>query len=181
MDKTETLIGKYVPDFELPGVDGSVHHLARYLADFRAVGVIFICNHCPYVQLYLDRLKQIQADFQPQGLTLIGINANDATQYPEDGFEPMKAFAIAHQLNFPYLRDVTQEVAQGFGAQKTPEAFLLDQAGILRYSGGIDDHPQDATAVQTSYFRDAIVQVLQGETVTLASTEAVGCSLKWQA
>ncbi|HEY9751085.1 MAG TPA: redoxin domain-containing protein, partial [Allocoleopsis sp.] len=75
METVGTTIGSYAPDFELPGIDNAVHHLARYLERSKAVGVVFMCNHCPYVRLYLDRLKQIQATFQGQKFTLIGINA----------------------------------------------------------------------------------------------------------
>ncbi|MBD2058900.1 thioredoxin family protein [Oculatella sp. FACHB-28] len=180
MEKTGTPIGSYAPDFELPGIDGMVHHLARYLEKAPAVGVIFMCNHCPYVQLYLSRLKQIQTDFQSQGFTLIGINANDDKRYPDDSFENMKQFAAAQQLNFPYLRDITQDVAKTFGAEKTPEAFLIDRSGILRYSGLIDDSPQDPDAVRVSYLRDAIAQLLAHGSVTVPSTNSVGCSVKWR-
>ncbi len=180
MEAMGTAIGGYAPDFELPGVDGSVHHLARYLKKFRAVGVVFMCNHCPYVKLYLNRLKQLQTEFEPQGFTLIGINPNDATQFPEDGFEQMKTFATSQQLNFPYLRDETQDVANSFGARKTPHVFLLNQAGVLCYSGQIDDHPDQPEAVQTASFRDAIAQVLSSAPVTPSSTEPIGCSIKWR-
>jgi len=181
MEKTGTTIGSYAPDFELPGTDGAVHHLARYLEKFRAVGVVFMCNHCPYVRLYLDRLKQLQVEFQAQGFTLIGINPNDAEQYPEDSFENMQLFTTEQQLNFPYLRDVTQDVARSFRSEKTPEVFLLDQSGIVRYRGRIDDNPQDASAVKSRDFQSAIAQVLRGEAVAQPATEAVGCSLKWRA
>jgi peroxiredoxin len=180
MEKIGTAIGTYAPDFELPGIDGSVHHLARYLEQFRAVGVIFMCNHCPYVRLYLERMKQIQAEFQNQEFTLVGINANDDTRYPEDSFEKMKTFAAEHQLNFPYLRDVTQDVAQSFGAERTPEAFLLDQTGVLRYSGSIDDSAQDPAAVKVPYLHNAITQLLAGQPIAAASTSAIGCSVKWR-
>lgn len=180
MEAMGTAIGGYAPDFELPGVDGAVHHLARYLKKFRAVGVVFMCNHCPYVKLYLNRLKQLQAEFEPQGFTLIGINSNDATQFPEDGFEPMKVFASSQQLNFPYLRDETQDVANSFGALKTPHVFLLNQDGVLCYSGQIDDHPNQPEAVQVASFRDAIAQVLKGALVASSSTEPIGCSIKWR-
>lgn len=177
---TGTAIGSYAPDFELPATDGTVHHLARYLEQYRAVAVIFMCNHCPYVRLYLDRLKQIQTDFATQGMTLIGINANDDKQYPDDSYENMKEFAQTNGLNFPYLRDVTQDVAHSFGATRTPEVYLLDSAGILRYSGSIDDSAQDPQAVRSNYLRDAIAQLLQGEAIQAPSTSAVGCSVKWR-
>ncbi|HEY9621942.1 MAG TPA: thioredoxin family protein [Crinalium sp.] len=180
MEKTGTPIGSYAPDFELPGVDGSVHHLGKYLKQFRAVVVVFMCNHCPYVRMYLDRLKAIQVDFQEQGVTLIGINPNDDSRYPDDSFENMKAFSAEYQLNFPYVRDVSQDVARSFGADRTPEVFLLDQDGIVRYSGLIDDSAQDAGAAKELHLRKAIAEVLAGSSVTVSSTGAIGCSLKWR-
>lgn len=178
MEKTP--IGSYAPDFELPGTNDEVHHLARYLEKYRAIGVIFLCNCCPYVGLYVDRLKQIQVEFGDRDFTLIGINANDATQSPEDSFENMKTFAATHQLNFPYLRDPTQDVARSFGAKVTPQAFLLDREGVLRYSGSIDDNPEAPQSVVQSYLRNAIAQILSGETITPSHTQPVGCSLKWR-
>jgi peroxiredoxin len=180
METAGTTIGSYAPDFELPGTDNAVHHLARYLERSKSVGVVFMCNHCPYVRLYLDRLKKIQATFQAQKFTLIGINANDATQYPDDSFENMKHFAVEQQLNFPYLRDVTQDVARSFGVKTTPEVFLLDQAGIVRYHGRIDDNPEDASAVRSPNFQIAIARVLEGASVPVPATEPVGCSVKWR-
>ncbi|WP_416672728.1 thioredoxin family protein [Egbenema bharatensis] len=176
---TSAVIGHYAPDFELPGTDGSVHHLAKYLQTFRAIGVVIMGNHCPYVQSYLDRLKCIQTEFFHQGVTLIGINPNDDNQCPEDSFDAMKSFVIEHQLNFPYLRDVTQDVAQGFGAKWTPEVFLIDQAGLIRYGGAIDDSPQTPDAVTVRYLRDAIEQLLAGRG-EVGSTTAVGCPVKWR-
>jgi peroxiredoxin len=180
MEKTGTAIGGYAPDFELPGVDGQVHHLIRYLERYRAIGVVFMCNHCPYVRMYLDRLKQIQTEFQAQKFTLIGINPNDAEQYPDDSFENMKQFAAANGLNFPYLRDVTQDVAQSFGAEKTPHVFLLNQAGVLCYGGAVDDSPNDASQVTQRYLHAAIAQVLAGSAVGQTATPPVGCSVKWR-
>ncbi len=180
MEKTGTPVGSYAPDFELPGVDAQVHHLSRYLQQWKAVGVIFLCNQCSYISSYLDRLKQIQAQFQNKGFTLIGINANDAKQSPVDSFENMKKFALERQLNFPYLWDSTQDVAHGFGAQKTPEAFLIDNMGILRYNGQIDDNPEDPEAVQVPYLYNAIAALLAGEEISPKSTEVTGSPLKWR-
>jgi peroxiredoxin len=173
-------IGQYAPDFELPGIDGNVHHLARYLEQFQAVGVVIMCNHCPYVHKALDRLKQIQTDFQSQGFTLVGINANDEQQYPEDSFEKMKAFAQEKGLNFPYLRDVTQDVAQSFGAERTPEVFLINREGLICYNGAVDDNTQNAGGVEVHYLRDAIAQLLASQAIAQSSTSAIGCSVKWR-
>lgn len=170
----------YAPDFELPGTDSTVHHLSRYLVSFRAVVVVMLCNHCPQVRLYLDRLKQIQSEFQGQGLTLIGINASDDRQFPEDSLEKMKIFLSEHQLNFPYLRDVTQEVAQGFAAARTPEVFLIDRSGLIRYRGAIDDNPEDPGAVRAHYLHQAIVQLLSGVEVSPQVISASGSSVTWR-
>jgi peroxiredoxin len=179
-NQADSLLGNYAPDFELPGIDGQVHHLARYLEKHQAVGVLFMCNHCPYVRAYLERLKQIQADFQERGFTLIGINSNDATKFPEDSFDNMKTFAPQMGVNFPYLWDSNQDVAHAFAAQKTPEVFLLDGTGIVRYCGAIDDNTQQPDAVKNHYLRDAIASVLQGQTVTTTSAQALGCTVKWR-
>lgn len=180
MEKTGTPVGNYAPDFELPGIDKQVHHLSRYLETFRAVGVIFICNHCSYVRSYIERLRQLQSEFRFQDCTLIGINANDAQQEPKEGFEEMKLFAQQVSLNFPYLWDPTQDVARSFGAGKTPEAFLIDQAGTLCYSGQIDDNPMHPEAVEVPYFRNAIAALLNNQEIKPTSTEAIGCPIQWR-
>ncbi|GAP95330.1 thioredoxin family protein [Leptolyngbya sp. NIES-2104] len=174
------LIGKYAPDFEIPGADGAIHHLARYLERHRAIAVVFMCNHCPYVKLYLDRLKQLQTELQSQGMTLIGINPNDEKQFPEDSYEKMQSFVTEHQLNFLYLRDMNQDVAHSFNAEKTPHVFLLDQKGIVQYAGAIDDNAQDATAVKTPYLKNAIAALLNDDAIAPVSTAPVGCSIKWR-
>ncbi len=175
-----TSINDYAPDFELPGVDGSVHHLARYLEKYKAVAVIFMANQSASVIEYIERLKQLQQEYLPQGITLVGINANDATRSPEDSFEQMKTFAQTYQLNFPYIRDMNQDVAQSFGAMKTPEVFLLDQQGILRYRGQIDNHPQSPQAVTKTYLKTAINQLLAGQPITPAETETRGVPIQWR-
>ncbi|NJK38563.1 MAG: thioredoxin family protein [Oscillatoriales cyanobacterium RM2_1_1] len=175
-----TSINSYAPDFELPGVDGGVHHLARYLEKFQVVGVVFLSNQSAHVQLYIDRLKQIQQDYQGQGVILVGINPNDIAQSPEDNFEEMKIFAASHGLNFPYVRDVTQDVAASFGAELLPEAFLLDHQGVLRYRGQIDDSPETPESVSTPYLRLAITQLLQNQSIDPVTTIPVGDPICWR-
>lgn len=180
VEKTTTPIGSYAPDFELPGIDEQVHHLWRYLQRWRGIGVVFLCNDSPYVLSYIERLKQLQTHFEKQGFTLVGINANYANRYHEQSLKNMKDFALQSQLNFPYLWDATQDVAHSFGANKTPETFLVDQQGILRYHGAIDDNPENPKAVQVSYLEKAIASLLAGEEISLKSTEAIGSPLKWR-
>ena len=180
LETIDTPVGSYAPDFELPGIDGQVHHLRRYLEKFRAVGVISMCNHCPYVEWYLDRLKNIQAEFAPEGFTLIGMNGSDGNHSTRPSFENMKAFAQHHHLNFPYLWDSTQDVTRSFGATKTPMAFLIDTNGIVRYKGQIDDHPQDASAVGEDYLKTAIASLFLAQEIDIPQTEAIGTTLIWR-
>lgn len=175
-----TLINSYAPDFELPGVDDEVHHLAKYLQRFQAVIVIFMSNSCPYVESYLDRIKALQTDLQGVGVTLVGINANDPNQSPEDSFDNMKIFSQEQNLNFPYIRDVTQDVAHCFGTETTPEAFLLDKRGVLRYRGSLDDNPESPQAVTINYLANAVSQLLAGEAIAPETTPPIGSPIRWR-
>jgi peroxiredoxin len=175
-----TPIGGYAPDFELPGIDNEVHHLRRYLEKFRAVGVISMSNHCPYVNSYLDRLKSIQREFAKSRFTLIGMNGTSVHEHSGSSLENMKAFAQDHHLNFPYLWDSTQDVTRSFGASKTPMAFLIDSDGILRYRGQIDNHPQEPSAMGKDYLRNAIACLCKGQAINLPETTPAGTSLIWR-
>lgn len=173
-------IGKYAPDFEIPGTDGQVHHLGRYFERYRAVAVVFMANHCPQVGLYLDRLKALQAEFEPQGATIMGISANDPTSIPEDSFDAMKAFSQTKGFNFPYLWDSTQDVAESFGVGQTPEVFLIDSGSVLRYIGAIDDNPQNPAAVRSPYLRSALAAVLANQEPPVVFTKSVGSPIAWR-
>jgi len=172
-------IGDKAIPFTLPGVDDKTHSLSDY-ADKEAVVVIFSCNHCPYVRAWEDRMVQIQADYADKGVQLVAINANDATKYPDDSFPKMKERAREKGFNFPYLYDETQEVARAYGAERTPEVFLFDKDGILRYHGAIDDNYENPNAVRRHYLREALDAVLAGQTPPITETRPVGCTVKWR-
>lgn len=172
-------IGDKAPDFNLPGVDGKSYSLS----DFRSKKILviaFMCNHCPYVQAYIERLKSIQSDFEVKSVQIVGINANDEVNYPDDSFEKMVEFNKARKLNFPYLRDESQEIASAYGAQCTPECFVFDAERKLRYHGRIDDNYKDENAVQTYDLRNAINAVIHNQKVAIELTPAIGCSIKWR-
>lgn len=172
-------IGDHAPAFSLPGVDGQDHSLADH-ADKAAVAVIFSCNHCPYVLAWEDRMLRLQADYAPQGVQFLVINANNAQTHPQDSFEQMQVRAREKAFKFPYLHDESQAVAKAYGAQRTPEVFLFDGQGKLRYHGTIDDNYDDPNAVRKQYLKDALDAVLAGQTPMVESTPAVGCTIKWK-
>jgi peroxiredoxin len=171
-------IGAKAPDFSLPGVDGRTYSLASF-KDKPVLGVMFTCNHCPYVQAYEDRLIAIQRDCAARGVALVAINANDLTLHPDDDFPHMVERARAKAYNFPYLRDETQQSAEAYGALYTPEIFLFDTDRRLRYTGGIDDNWRDAAAVKRPLLRQAIEAILAGRPVDQPETYAMGCTIKW--
>lgn len=172
-------IGDKAIPFNLPGVDGRNHSLAEYSGK-NAVVVIFSCNHCPYVRAWEDRMVEIQADYESKGVQLVAINANDASKYPDDSFAKMKERAREKHFNFPYLRDESQAVAGAYAAERTPEVFLFDKAGTLRYHGVIDDNYDDPAAVKMKYLRDALDAVMKGSVPSMAETRPIGCTIKWK-
>ena len=172
-------IGDRAIPFNLPGVDGTKHSSQEYSGK-NAVVVIFSCNHCPYVQAWEDRMVQIQTDYASKGAQLVAINSNDASKYPEDSFVKMKERAREKRFNFPYLHDESQELARAYGAERTPEVFLFDKAGTLRYHGVIDDNYDDPASVRSKYLRDALDAVLSGKLPSTNETKPVGCTIKWK-
>ncbi|MGD1936575.1 MAG: thioredoxin family protein [Cyanophyceae cyanobacterium] len=173
-------IGQYAHDFEIPGVAGQVQHLATLLESHRAIAMVFMCNHCPFVRAYLSRIQALQEEFLPQRITILGINPNDPNKSLDDDFEAMKRFAAEQKLNFPYLWDSTQDVARSFQAEFTPQAFVVDSQFVLRYIGAIDDEPQSPDAVKHSYLQEALQAIIDGTEVSTTFTEAIGCSIKWR-
>ncbi len=180
MEAKRSSVGDYAPDFEIPGIDQQVHHLGRYLGNFQAIGVVFIGNSFPNVKEYIDKLKQIQTEFETKDFTIIAINSNDSGGTIEESFEAMQKFAKEQQLNFPYLRDPTQDVAKSFGAQVIPEAFLVDSQAVIRYAGKIEDLNRAGDSTANAYFRNSINALLTGGEISPNTTEPVGESIKWR-
>lgn len=170
-------IGAGAPPFDLPGVDGRNHALSDY-SESPALAVVWSCNHCPYVQAWEGRMRQIQADYANRGFRLVAISSNDARSYPEDSFDGMRARARQQDFNFDYLYDADQSVARAYGAERTPEVFLFDGDRRLVYHGAIDDS-RDEDQVSSDYLRDAVDAVLAGRQPDTTDTPAVGCTVKW--
>ena len=172
-------IGDKAPDFSLPGIDGKAYSLNNF-RNKNILVVVFMCNHCPYVQGSIERIKAIQSDFGIKGVQVIGINSNDEVNYPEDSFEKMIEMNKIKKLNFPYLRDEYQTIASAYGAQCTPECFVFDGHRGLRYHGRIDNSPKDSSAVQTTDLRNAIDALIHDRKILIELTPAIGCSIKWR-
>ncbi len=170
-------LGSPCPDFLLPGVDGKTWRLDDFQAS--AVLVVVMCNHCAYVQAVDGRINALANTFRGR-CDVVGINANDAEAYPEDGFEAMRSRARSQSYVFPYLRDESQAVAKAFGAVCTPDFFLYDRERKLRYRGRLDDNWKDSDRVTRQELKVAIEALLSGGSIPEPQTPSMGCSIKWK-
>lgn len=172
--------GWKAPSFTLPGVDGKSHALEQ-LKGRNGTLVAFICNHCPYVKSVIDRLVRDAAELSRLGISTVAINANDAAQYPEDGFPEMVAFAQRHRLPFPYLHDETQAVARAYGAVCTPDFFGFNAALELQYRGRLDASRKDVVPDARRDLYEAMRQVAETGHGPQDQVASIGCSIKWRA
>jgi peroxiredoxin len=170
-------IGADAPVFDLPTTDGGSASLAD-AEGAPAVIVAFWCNHCPYVRAWEERFNDIAREYSDRGVVTIAIGANDATSHPADSFENMVVRAAEQRYVFAYARDESQDVARAYGAERTPEVFVLDALGHIVYHGAIDD-ASDPDAASEHYLRAALDAVLEGRAPERPETAPVGCTIKW--
>ena len=173
--------GERAPAFELTGTDERPYSLDDF-AGFDAVLLVFTCNHCPYAQAKFDEMNHIADAYDD--VAVIGVNPNDATEYPEDSFAKMQEFVESGRIQFDaYLRDEAQTVASDYGAVCTPDPFLLENKGgefYLAYHGRLDD-ATDPDAEPTDYeMRDIIDRLLDGGAIDDEFRPSRGCSIKWK-
>lgn len=172
-------LGTDIIDFSLPDTDGKLHSPADY-SDAKALVIIFMCNHCPYVKAVQERLIALQASFNNQDVQFIGINANDWNEYPADSPESMKQTIQDWGINFPYLYDESQETAKAYQAQCTPDIYVFDQARKLAYHGRIDDNWQNPEEVTKEELKQALEDTVVGKKPADDQNPTIGCSIKWR-
>ncbi|MGB0681804.1 MAG: thioredoxin family protein [Magnetovibrionaceae bacterium] len=169
------------PDFNLPATDGTLVSRDQAMGP-NGLLVMFICNHCPYVQAILDRLCEDVRTLTEAGIGVVGINANDAASYPADSPEKMRELAEALSLPFPYLFDESQAVAKAYDAICTPDFFGFDAAGGLQYRGRLDAYRLDPAPVDRKRdLVEAMLAVAQGLGGPGDQIASMGCSIKWKA
>ena len=172
-------IGEEMPNFTLKGVDGEMHSLEEFKGA-TAVLIIFMCNHCPYVKAKLEVIKGLAGKYADKGLIVIGINPNEADNYPEDSYENMVRVAREKEFNFHYLHDETQEVPEAYGAVCTPDPFLFDADFKLVYHGRLDNALSPEQVPTQHDMDEAIEGVLSGERAEKGFLPSMGCSIKWK-
>ena len=165
-------IGELAPEFDLPDTEGDPQ-------TFRTPAVVvFTCNHCPYALAWHDRLMEVARDYPD--VHFYAINPNDAERYPRDSLAAMRERVHADGgWPMPYLHDESQEVARAYGAKTTPDVFVVDSGGALRYRGAPDPDHRDPS-LNASWLREALDSVRAGDDVARPETDPVGCSVKWK-
>ncbi len=174
-------VGQAAVAFNLPNIDGKSVSLADY-SSAKGVIVVFTCNHCPYSVKYEDRIVALDKKYKSLGYPVVAINPNDATAYPDDSFDKMKVRAKEKGFTFPYLHDESQAIAKAYGALRTPHVYVLQREGTaftVRYIGAIDNDTE-AKNITEKYVEKAVDALLTGQTVAMAETKAIGCTIKWK-
>jgi peroxiredoxin len=174
-------LGTAAPDFSLPNVDGQTVSLAD-LRGKKALLVMFICNHCPFVKHVADELARLGRDYQAKGAAVVAISSNDIVNHPDDSPEKMKDEAKARGYTFPYLYDADQSVAKAYQAACTPDFFVFDADQKLVYRGQLDgSRPGNDVPVNGADLRAALDAVVAGNKPTAEQRASLGCNIKWKA
>jgi thiol-disulfide isomerase/thioredoxin len=174
-------LGTQAPEFALPDVVTGGKVALMDFADAKALLVMFICRHCPYVRHVRPELARLGRDYAGSGLAIVAISANDPDEYPEDAPESLAEEAREAGYTFPYLFDETQDVAKAYRAACTPDFFLFGEDRRLVYRGQLDDsRPGNGAPVTGRDLRAAIDAVLAGRPVDEDQRASVGCSIKWR-
>ena len=175
-------LGTVAPDFTLPDTIG--HSISVSLSSFcdaKALLIMFLSNHCPFVKHVQKEIVRIANEYQTKGVAVIGISSNDPNTYPQDGPEAMAQEARRAGYDFAYLYDGTQKVAQAYHAACTPDFYVFDRDHRLVYRGQLDDSRSGNDVLVTGQdVRAAIDAVLAGRPVSPTQKPSLGCSIKWK-
>lgn len=172
-------IGAEMPkaDVKMKDVSGKDINLKK-AASAKGLLVMFSCNTCPYVIKNQQRTVEICSYAKKNDLGVIVLNSNEAYRDGDDSFSEMKSYAASQKYNWYYAVDKDHEVADAFGANRTPECFLFDKDLKLVYHGAIDDNPSDASSVKRHHLQEAINELMAGNEISVKETRSVGCTIK---
>ncbi|PIE83103.1 MAG: thioredoxin family protein [Candidatus Contendobacter odensis] len=175
-------LGTLAPPFDLPEPATGQRVSLEHLSYAPALLIMVICNHCPFVKHIRQGLINLAHDYQPRGLAIVAISANDADNYPDDSPEKIAEEVKNFGYPFPYLYDESQAVAKAYQAACTPDFFLFDAQRKLVYRGQFDDsRPGNNIPVTGADLRAAADAVLAGQPVAAKQKPSIGCNIKWKA
>lgn len=172
-------IGSTMPkaDVKMLDVSGKMVSI-KDVASNNGVLVMFSCNTCPYVVKNQDRTVAIAEYAKQMKMGVIVLNSNEAYRGEDDSPEEMKSYAKDQRYKWNYVVDKNHEVADAFGANRTPEVFLFDKDMKLVYHGAIDDNPSDASSVGRQHLKEAINELANGKEISVKQSKSVGCGIK---
>ena len=174
-------LGTGARDFFLEDVVSGKAYALSSFSEKKALLVMFLCRHCPYVEHVKAELSRLDKDMRQKDIALVGISSNDAQNYPEDAPVKLKEFALAQGWKFPFLYDETQGVAKAYNAACTPDFFLYDRDRKLVYRGQLDDsRPGNGKPLTGKDLREAIDAVLADKPVLPVQKPSIGCNIKWK-
>ena len=174
----ELEIGKPIPNATVKMLDVSGKEVSlSEIKQENGLLVIFSCNTCPYVKLSAARIKESAELAKKNKIGVVIVNSNEALRNDDDSFEEMKKYATEHSYDFNYVVDKNSQLANAFGATRTPHCFLFDNKGLV-YRGAIDDNIKDVNDAKEHYLTDAINAVATGKPVKTSSSKSIGCSIK---
>ncbi len=173
-------LGSEAPAFTLPdAISGQELSLDSLKSEIATV-VMFISNHCPFVQHLNEKLSEVARDYKERGISFIAIGSNDTQHYPQDGPSTMRKVAEYFGYTFPYLFDETQEVARAYNAECTPDFFVFDRDLKLSYRGRFDETRPGMGQPTGNDITTALDALIAGEPVNETQFPSIGCSIKWK-
>ena len=172
-------IGKKSPDFSLLGTDGKMYQLSDFNRSKYLV-VFFTCNHCPYVIGSDEITRQTALKFEPKGVKFVAINSNSPHTYEEDDYEHMVERMNKFKFPWLYLWDSTQNVAEAYGALRTPHFYVFNEKRELVYTGRGIDSPRDTEKMTVNDLDRALEELTSGKPISVPVTNPIGCNVKWE-
>lgn len=171
-------IGAKAPEFSLPATDGNNYSLSDFSEEFLVI--FFTCNHCPYVIGSDELTRKSSERFGNKGFRFIGINSNSANTYESDDFAHMVQRMEEHKFPWIYLHDKSQEVAEAYGALRTPHFYVFNRERELVYTGRAVDQPRNESAITVNDLDITLEALEAGKTVPIDVTNPIGCNVKWE-
>ena len=172
-------IGSIMPkaDTQLKDISGKEITLQNAIKE-NGLLVMFSCNTCPVVITNQSRTREICQFAMKKNIGVVLLNSNEANRSGSESLTAMQQYARGQNYKWYYAEDTNNELADAFGAERTPECFLFDKNGKLMYRGAIDDNPSDGGHVTRHHLKEAISEVLAGKEVSVKQSRSVGCGIK---
>ena len=171
-------LGEQAPNFKLPATDGDTYSLSDFDAD--TLVVFFTCNHCPYVTGSDEVTRQTVEKFASKGVDFVGINSNSENTHPDDDFDHMVERMKEHNFPWTYLRDESQDVAEAYGALRTPHFYVFDADRRLVYTGRGVDNPRETDKMTVNDLERVLEEQTSGKSISQPLTNPIGCNVKWE-